>query len=115
MFNKKIIDKTIKDYKEGGMLPDVWGKDVGEISNIRKITMLQLFDKVLTLELKQLKKVEEERLTSSGLTTDTLIVTWVNPAKSNKLTEDGLVYLKEHHPAWIEEKLKRGYFTWKLR
>jgi len=40
MFNKKTIEQIIKDYKKGGILPELWGKDADKITNIHKISLL---------------------------------------------------------------------------
>ena len=115
MFNKKTIEQIIKDYKKGGILPELWGKDADKITNIHKISFLSIFKKIIDIELKDLKKKEENKLDNKGLTTDVLVVTWVDVSKSNSLTKEGLEYLKTYHPKWIGEKLRKGYFTWKLR
>lgn len=115
MFNKKAIEQIIKEYKKGGILPELWGKDADKITNISKISFLSIFKKIIDIELKDLKKEEENKLDNQGLTTEILVVSWINPSKNKNLTKEGLEYLKTYHPKWIEEKLKKGYFTWKLR
>ena len=115
MFGKKLIEKTLKNYKEEGLLPNIFKDDAGAVDDYEKMAFIILLEKSIDIDKKPLKASLEKELTSNGKNTAYLKIAYKEASLRITVTEDGKKFLSDNHSIYLKETSVKSSFSWTLR
>lgn len=115
MFSKKKIETILTNYKEKGILPNIFKEDTKLVDDYEKMAFIILLEKSVEIDKKPLKEKIEKSLNNESKTTEYLKIAYKEASLRITVTEDGKKFLKENHSIYLKETSVKGSFSWTLR